>query len=117
MQGRVAGELEALMDLPTFAFEDWQPVYSQLDTLDDAREWRGATARLLESAPDHPGLLTGRAMSEAVVSGGIALVSGAWSARSRGLKRAARRSSAARPRDVGEGRRGQAAGIQTALDT
>ena len=68
--GRVAGELDALMDLPRFTFDDWQGLYSQLDTVDDAREWRGATARLLESAPDHPGLLVGRAIAEATVPGG-----------------------------------------------
>lgn len=68
--GRVAGELEALVDLSPFTFTDWQAVYQQLDTVDDAREWRGATARFLESAPDHPGLLAGRALAEAVVPGG-----------------------------------------------
>lgn len=68
--GRVASELDALMDLATFSFEDWRALYGQLDTVDDAREWRGATARFLESAPDHPGLLVGRAIAEAVVPGG-----------------------------------------------
>ena len=68
--GRVAGELETLVDLSPFTFSDWQAVYQQLDTVDDAREWRGATARLLESAPDHPGLLAGRALAEAIVPGG-----------------------------------------------
>ena len=47
------------MDLPRFAFDDWRGLYSQLDTVDDAREWHGATAPLLKSAPDHPGLLVG----------------------------------------------------------
>jgi ATP-dependent DNA helicase RecQ len=68
--GRVAGELDALMDVATFSFDDWRALYEQLDTVDDAREWRGATARFLESAPDHPGLLVGRAIAEAVVPGG-----------------------------------------------
>lgn len=68
--GRVAGELDALMDIATFSFDDWRTLYEQLDTVDDAREWRGATARFLESAPDHPGLLIGRAIAEAVVPGG-----------------------------------------------
>jgi hypothetical protein len=68
--GRVAGELEALVDVAPFDFADWQTLYEQLDTVDDGREWRGATARLLESAPDHPGLLAGRALAEAIAPGG-----------------------------------------------
>lgn len=68
--GQVARELEPLVDVPTFSFEDWQELYFALDTVDDAREWRGATARLLESSPDHPGLLIGRALAEAVVPDG-----------------------------------------------
>src|SRR5947199_632225 len=68
--GRIAGELEALVDEEPFSFASWQELYLQIDTLDDAREWRGATARYLESAPDHPGLLVGRALAEAVVPGG-----------------------------------------------
>jgi ATP-dependent DNA helicase RecQ len=68
--GRIAGELEVLVDTEPFQFQDWQDLYMQLDTLDDAREWRGATARYLESSPDHPGLLAGRALAEASVPGG-----------------------------------------------
>jgi ATP-dependent DNA helicase RecQ len=68
--GKVAGELEALVDVTPFGFEDWQTLYQQLDTVEDGREWRGSTARFLESAPDHPGLLAGRALAEAVVPGG-----------------------------------------------
>lgn len=68
--GRVANELEAVVDLAPFTFEVWQSLYLTMDTIDDGREWRGATARFLESAPDHPGLLAGRAMAEAVLPGG-----------------------------------------------
>jgi ATP-dependent DNA helicase RecQ len=68
--GAVAAELEALVDVSPFGFVEWQDLYQQLDTVEDGREWRGATARFLESAPDHPGLLAGRALAEAVVPGG-----------------------------------------------
>ena len=68
--GRIAGELETLVDEEPFSFSSWQELYLQIDTVDDAREWRGATARYLESSPDHPGLLVGRALAEAVVPGG-----------------------------------------------
>lgn len=68
--GKVAGELEVLIDSTPFAFDEWQALYLQIDTVDDAREWRGATARYLESAPDHPGLLVGRGLAEAIVPGG-----------------------------------------------
>lgn len=70
--GQVAGQLEPLVDAPTFYFQDWLSLYHELDTVDDAREWRGATARFLESSPDHPGLLFGRALAEAVVPDGRA---------------------------------------------
>lgn len=68
--GKVAGKLESLVDVSPFGFTDWQSLYQHLETVDDGREWRGATARFLESAPDHPGLLAGRALAEAIVPGG-----------------------------------------------
>ena len=68
--GQVAQDLEQLVDVPTFSFGDRLPFLYEIDTVDDAREWRGATARLLESSPDHPGLLVGRALAEAVVPDG-----------------------------------------------
>jgi ATP-dependent DNA helicase RecQ len=68
--GQVAGELELLIDREPFAFAEWQELLARIDTLDDAREWRGATARYLESSPDHPGLLAGRALAESVVPEG-----------------------------------------------
>jgi ATP-dependent DNA helicase RecQ len=68
--GKVATELEQLVDTEPFSFEAWTDLFIQLDTVDDAREWRGATARFLESSPDHPGLLAGRALAEAAAPGG-----------------------------------------------
>jgi hypothetical protein len=70
--GQVARELEPLVDAPEFSFEPWQSLFHDIHSLDDAREWRGATARFLESSPDHPGLLIGRALSEVVATDGNA---------------------------------------------
>ena len=68
--GRVAADLEALIDIEPFSFTPWQELYEGLETLDDARDLRGATARLLESAPDNPGLLLGRGLAEAMMPDG-----------------------------------------------
>ena len=68
--GQVARELEPLVDAPEFSFEPWQSLFHGIQSVDDAREWRGATARFLESSPDHPGLLIGRALAEVVAPDG-----------------------------------------------
>lgn len=70
--GQVARELEPLVDAAEFSFEPWQSLFHDIHSADDAREWRGATARFLESSPDHPGLLIGRALSEVVATDGNA---------------------------------------------
>jgi ATP-dependent DNA helicase RecQ len=69
--GKVAGELESLIDREPFDFAEWRNLYdARLDTVEDGREWRGATTRFLESSPDHPGLLVGRALAESIVPEG-----------------------------------------------
>lgn len=68
--GRVAEQLEQVVDSEPFTFAPWLELFAALETTDDAREWRGATARLLESEPDHPGLLLGRGLAEALVPSG-----------------------------------------------
>jgi ATP-dependent DNA helicase RecQ len=79
--GKVAGELEVLVDQEPFAFDPWQELYLRLDTIEDGREWRGATTRYLESSPDHPGLLVGRALAESIVpEGDVRLFSGSLAA-------------------------------------
>jgi ATP-dependent DNA helicase RecQ len=79
--GKVAGELEKLFEQERVVFEAWQELYLRLDTVEDGREWRGATTRFLEDAPDHPGLLIGRALAEAIVpEGDIRLFSGSLAA-------------------------------------
>lgn len=69
IEGRVGQALDDLLGRE-FEVDEWTGVFDGIVTLEDAREWRGATARLLESAPDHPGLLVGRALAEAVASTG-----------------------------------------------
>lgn len=63
----LADTLEVMVDAPTFSFDDWIGHFDAIEAGDDARDWRGATARLLGSSPDHPGLLVGRGLAEAVV--------------------------------------------------
>lgn len=63
-EGDIAPVLEGLVDEDHFEFEAWRIEYERILTIQDAREWRGNTARLLASYPDHPGLLLGRACSE-----------------------------------------------------
>ena len=41
-----------------------------MESQEDARDWRGATSRLLEADPDNPGLLLGRGIAEAIVGKG-----------------------------------------------
>ena len=66
-EGDAAPEVERLLDRATFRFTDWcEAVISD----PDAGEWRGVTARLLASEPDHPGLLLARAVTELVLTNG-----------------------------------------------
>ena len=69
IESRVARELDDLLGRE-LSVDEWTAVFDGIVTQEDAREWRGATARLLESAPDHPGLLVGRALAEAVAPTG-----------------------------------------------
>lgn len=63
-EGDLAPRLEKLVDESLFSFDPWLSQLQSLLSAADAREWRGTTARLLASYPDHPGLLVGRAVSE-----------------------------------------------------
>jgi ATP-dependent DNA helicase RecQ len=64
-EGDIAPILERLVDEERFSFEAWREQWAQIMTADDAREWRGNSARLLAAYPDHPGLLASRALAEA----------------------------------------------------
>jgi ATP-dependent DNA helicase RecQ len=63
-QGAIAPTLERLVDRARFTYSDWIDELSQIVDVDDAREMRGDSARILASYPDHPGLLLARALSE-----------------------------------------------------
>ncbi|MGH3005675.1 MAG: RecQ family ATP-dependent DNA helicase [Gaiellaceae bacterium] len=65
-QGAIAPTLERLVDQPSFSYTDWIDELIQIEAVDDAREMRGDSARLLSSYPDHPGLLLARGLSEAL---------------------------------------------------
>ena len=66
-EGDITPQLERLVEQPVF---DWNAWRSGLEGVvvpgPDAKELRGAAGRLLASYPDHPGLLVGRALAEAV---------------------------------------------------
>ena len=69
-EGDVAPLLEELLDKPTFSFDDWLEALDEVALPEEAGEWRGNTARLLASEPDHPGLLLARAYSELLAPDG-----------------------------------------------
>ena len=63
-EGDTTPVLEALAGSPKFVWADW---LSALDTIlgpQDAQEWRGTSARLLTSDPNHTGLLLARGLCE-----------------------------------------------------
>jgi ATP-dependent DNA helicase RecQ len=68
--GKVALAIEEIVDAEPFRFETWTALLGEVVGADEAREWRGATARFLASTPDHPGLLLGRGLAEAAVPSG-----------------------------------------------
>ncbi len=69
-EGDIAPVLEKLIDRPYFDYDAW--LRATADTLGaaEAHELRGSSGRLLESYPDHPGLLLTRGLSEALIPDG-----------------------------------------------
>jgi ATP-dependent DNA helicase RecQ len=63
-EGDVAPLLERLTEERTFTYLHWTSALEEVLHVDDIREWRGSSGRLLGSYPDHPGLLLARSMSE-----------------------------------------------------
>ena len=63
-QGDISPILENLAESSEFDYADWEPELYKLDGVEDARELRGNSARLLVSSPSNPGLLFARAYSE-----------------------------------------------------
>lgn len=65
-EGDIFPDLESMVDKESFRFSSWKALWQGIDAPSEAREWRASTARLLASYPDHPGLLVGRGLSEAI---------------------------------------------------
>ena len=63
-EGDISPTLERLINKSNFCYSDWEQELAKLEGVDDARELRGASARLLNSYPIHPGLLYARAYAE-----------------------------------------------------
>lgn len=69
-QGFASFIFQRLINESQFRFSDWVSEWDAMEGEEDARQWRGAAARLLGSYPDHPGLLATRALSEVLISNG-----------------------------------------------
>ena len=69
-EGDIAPVVQGLAERQDFAFADWLDHWDTIGAESDAREWRSVTARLLGSYPDHPGLLAGRGLAEALLPEG-----------------------------------------------
>ena len=65
-RGDISPVLEDLLESTEFDFADWEQELAKLEGVEDARELRGNSARLLASAPFNPGLLFARAYSEVI---------------------------------------------------
>jgi ATP-dependent DNA helicase RecQ len=63
-EGDVSPLVLELVERTQVTLEDWTKALADVGSVEDLREWRGTTARLLVSYPEHPGLLFARAMSE-----------------------------------------------------
>ena len=65
-RGDISPVLETLVESTHFDYAAWEEELSKLEGVDDARELRGSSARLLTSSPFNPGLLYARAYSEMI---------------------------------------------------
>ena len=65
-QGDISPVLESLVDSDEFDYAVWERELAKLEGVEDARELRGNSARLLASSPFNPGLLFARAYSEII---------------------------------------------------
>jgi ATP-dependent DNA helicase RecQ len=65
-EGDIMPDIESLVEKGGFSFQTWETYWGGIQNFAEAREWRALTARLLGSYPDHPGLLIGRGLSEAI---------------------------------------------------
>ena len=65
-RGDISPVLEKLVESTEFDFAPWEQELAKLEGVEDARELRGNTARLLASSPFNPGLLFARAYAEII---------------------------------------------------
>ena len=65
-RGDISPVLEAIIESTQFDYAVWEHELSKLQGVEDARELRGNSARLLASSPFNPGLLYARAFSETI---------------------------------------------------
>ncbi len=65
-RGDISPVLETLVESTEFDYAVWEQELSKLEGVEDARELRGNSARLLDSSPFNPGLLYARAYSEII---------------------------------------------------
>ena len=69
-EGFATQVLLRLVEESDLNFSNWISEWSIIETETIAREWRGATGRLLVSYPDYPWLLATRAVTEAMIPDG-----------------------------------------------
>jgi ATP-dependent DNA helicase RecQ len=67
-EGLGAEQIAALAEQQEIQFESWIELFEKVSTPLDAGEIRGIIIRLLETFPDHPGMLAARGISEALVA-------------------------------------------------
>ena len=65
-RGDISPVLETLVESTEFDYAVWEQELFKLEGVEDARELRGNSARLLASSPFNPGLLYARAYSEII---------------------------------------------------
>ena len=65
-RGDISPVLEAILESTEFDYTVWEKELAKLQGVEDARELRGNSARLLASSPFNPGLLYARAYSEII---------------------------------------------------
>ncbi len=65
-RGDISPVLEELLESTEFDYASWERELAKLEGVEDARELRGNSARLLASSPFNPGLLFARAYSEII---------------------------------------------------
>lgn len=67
-EGLGAEQIAQLAEQKEIDFEAWIAIFESISTPLDAGEIRGIIIRLLETFPDHPGMLAARGISEALVN-------------------------------------------------